>query len=67
VLSPLSTKIDRPAVRIGWLQMMLRVFRRHDRGGLYQEMIAITERLIAAAERERADDTRAPAPTRRSP
>ena len=66
MLSPLSTKIDPPAVRIGWLRMMLQVFRRHDRDGLYQEMIAITERLIAAAERERAGDTRAPAPTETS-
>ena len=62
MLSPLSTKIDPPAVRIGWLRMMLRVFRHHDRGGLYREMITITERLIAAAERERADDARAAAP-----
>ncbi len=62
MLSPLSTKLDSPAVRIGWLRMMLRVFRRHDRNGLYSEMIAITERLIAAAEREGAEATRAPAP-----
>jgi len=52
VLSPLSVRIDPPAVRIGWLKMMLRVFRRHDRGGLYREMIATTERLIADAARE---------------
>jgi hypothetical protein len=46
--------MDPPAVRVGWLKMMLRVFRRHDRGGLYREMIALTDRLIADAERERA-------------
>jgi hypothetical protein len=55
MLSPFATKLDPPALRIGWLEMMLRVFKRHDRDGLYQEMIAITERLIAAAERERRD------------
>ena len=54
MLSPLSARIDPPAVRAGWLKMMLRIFRRYDRGGLYREMIATTERLIAAAERERA-------------
>jgi hypothetical protein len=54
MLSPLSTKLDPPALRIGWLRMMLRVFRRHDRDGLYREMIAIADRLIADAERERA-------------
>jgi TorA maturation chaperone TorD len=54
MLSPLSVRLDPPAVRVGWLKMMLRVFRRHDRGGLYREMIALTERLIAHAERERA-------------
>lgn len=54
MLSPLSARADPPAVRIGWLRMMLRVFRRHDRDGLYAEMIALTERLIADAERERA-------------
>jgi TorA maturation chaperone TorD len=54
MLSPLSARLDPPAVRIGWLEMMLRVFRRHDRDGLYREMIALTERLIADAERERA-------------
>ena len=53
MLSPLSIRLDSPALRIGWLKMMLLVFRRHNRGGLYHEMIATTERLIAAAERER--------------
>jgi hypothetical protein len=55
MLSPLSVRVDPPAVRIGWLKMMLRVFRRHDREGLYTEMIALTERLIADAERERTN------------
>ena len=54
MLSPLSVRLDPPAVRVGWLKMMLQVFRRYDRGGLYREMIALTERLIADAERERA-------------
>jgi hypothetical protein len=54
MLSPLSLRLDPPALRVGWLKMMLRVFRRHDHGGLYREMIALTERLIADAERERA-------------
>ena len=58
MLSPLSARIDPPAIRIGWLKMMLRVFRRHDRDGLYTEMIALTERLIADAERERARTAR---------
>jgi hypothetical protein len=53
MLSPLSARLDPPAVRVGWLKMMLQVFRRHDRGGLYAEMITLTERLIADAERER--------------
>ena len=57
MLSPFATKLDPPALRIGWLRMMLRVFARHDRGGLYSEMIAITRRLIADAERE-AEGTR---------
>jgi hypothetical protein len=56
MLSPLSTKLDPPALRIGWLRMMLRVFSRHDRDGLYREMIAITQRLIAEAEREQGAD-----------
>jgi TorA maturation chaperone TorD len=56
MLSPFSTRLDPPAVRIGWLRMMLRVFRRHDRDGLYREMIAITDRLIADAEREQRGD-----------
>jgi TorA maturation chaperone TorD len=54
MLSPLSAQMDPPAIRVGWLKMMLRVFRRHDRGGLYREMVALTDRLIADAERERA-------------
>jgi hypothetical protein len=62
MLSPLSVRLDPPGVRAGWLKMMLRVFRRHDRAGLYREMIALTERLIADAERERA--TTAPAESR---
>src|SRR5215468_2472415 len=54
MLSPLSLRLDPPRVRAGWLRMMLRVFRRHDRNGLYREMIALTERLIADATREDA-------------
>ena len=41
-------------MRIAWLKLLLRVFRRRDRGGLYRALIAETERLIADAERERA-------------
>jgi hypothetical protein len=54
--NPRSVRLEAPAVRVGWLNMLLRVFRRDDRDGLYREMIAETERLIAAAERERAAD-----------
>jgi hypothetical protein len=54
--NPRSVRLDPPAVRVGWLKMLLRVFRRRDRGGLYRQMIAETERLIADAERERAAD-----------
>jgi hypothetical protein len=60
MLSPLSSRMDPPAVRAGWLRMMLRVFRRYDREGLYTEMIATTQRLIAQAEAEAAR----PAPPR---
>ena len=52
--TPRSARLDPPAVRVGWLKMLLRLFRRHDHDGLYREMIAETERLIATAERERA-------------
>jgi hypothetical protein len=52
MLSPLSTRMDPPAQRAGWLRMMLRILRRHDRDGLYREMLAATQRLIAAAEAE---------------
>jgi hypothetical protein len=47
-------ELDPPAVRIGWLKMLLRRLRRDDRDGRYGALIAETERLIAAAERERA-------------
>ena len=60
MLSPLSVRLDPPAVRVGWLKMMLRVFRRNDRDGLYREMIALTQRLIADAEREQSGAGRAP-------
>lgn len=56
MLSPLSSRLDPPRVRAGWLRMMLRVFRRHDRNGLYREMIALTERLLAQAEREASEE-----------
>ena len=46
--------MDSPATRIAWLKMLLGVFRRRDRDGLYRELIAETERLIAEAERERS-------------
>jgi hypothetical protein len=52
--TPRSVRLDPPAVRVGWLKLLLRLFRRRDRDGLYREMIAETERLIATAERERA-------------
>ena len=54
--NPPAPRLDPPAVRVGWLRMLLRVFRRSDRDGLYHELIAETERLIAAAERERAEN-----------
>lgn len=44
--------MDPPRVRIGWLKMLLRVFRGTGGAALYGELIAITERLIADAERE---------------
>ncbi len=44
--------MDSPRVRIGWLKMLLRVFRGTGGAALYGEMIAVTERLIADAERE---------------
>lgn len=44
--------MDPPRVRIGWLKMLLRVFRGTGGAALYGEIIAITERLIADAERE---------------
>jgi hypothetical protein len=46
--------VDSPAVRIAWLKLLLRVYRRRDRDGLYRELIAETERLLADAQRERA-------------
>jgi hypothetical protein len=46
--------MDSPRVRIGWLKMLLRVFRGTGGAALYGELIAITERLIADAERELA-------------
>lgn len=49
-------QLDPPAVRIGWLKMLLRRLRRDDRGGVYGALIAETERLIADAERERAEE-----------
>ena len=54
--TPRSARLDPPAVRVGWLKMLLRQFRRHGHDGLYREMIAETERLIATAERERSAD-----------
>jgi len=55
---PRSFRLDPPAVRIGWLEMLLRRYRRGDRDGLYRgtyhAMIAEIERLIADAARERA-------------
>ena len=44
--------MERPEIRIGWLKMLLAVFRRHGRGGLYDELIAHAERMIADARRE---------------
>jgi hypothetical protein len=44
--------MDPPRVRIGWLRMLLGVFRGTGGAALYGELIAITERLIADAERE---------------
>jgi hypothetical protein len=44
--------MDSPRVRIGWLRMLLRVFRGTGGGALYGDLIAITERLIADAEAE---------------
>ena len=50
---PRSFRLDPPAVRIGWLKMLLRRYRRGDRDGHYRGMIADIERLIADAARER--------------
>lgn len=44
--------MDSPRLRIGWLNMLLRVFRGTGGAALYGELIATTERLIADAERE---------------
>jgi len=49
-------QLDPPAVRIGWLRMLLRRLRRDDRADVYGELIAETERLIADAERESAEE-----------
>jgi hypothetical protein len=45
--------LEPPAIRIGWLRMLLKVFRRHNKGGLYETLIRDAERMIADAERER--------------
>ena len=52
--------MDPPADRIAWLRMLLAVFRRRDRDGLYRALIAETERLIAEAERERTAEAPEP-------
>jgi hypothetical protein len=46
------------SVRVGWLKMLLGVLRRANRRGTYDALCATLERLIAAAERERAGDVR---------
>jgi hypothetical protein len=48
--------MDSPRVRIGWLRMLLRVFRGTGGAALYGELIAVTEHLIADAERELAGE-----------
>jgi hypothetical protein len=50
--------MDSPRVRIGWLRMLLRVFRGTGGSALYGELIATTERLIADAEAELAGQHR---------
>jgi hypothetical protein len=50
--------MDSPKVRIGWLRMLLRVFRHTGGPALYGELIAVTERLIADAEREKCEEGR---------
>jgi len=50
---PRSFRLDPPAVRIRWLEMLRRRYRRGDRDGLHRGMIADIERLIADATRER--------------
>jgi hypothetical protein len=56
--------MDPPRVRIGWLRMLLHVFRGTGGGALYGELIAVTERLIADAEQELAAGQR-PSPRER--
>jgi hypothetical protein len=50
--------MDPPKVRIGWLRMLLRVFRHTGGPALYGDLITITERLIADAERELREEGR---------
>ena len=45
--------MERPDVRIGWLRMLAKVYGRHP-GDLYRDILADIDRLIAAAESERA-------------
>ena len=44
--------MDSPTLRIGWLKMLLVVFRRHGRA-LYGDLIDHADRMIADAEREK--------------
>lgn len=52
--------MDPPRVRIGWLRMLLRVFRGTGGSSLYGDLIAVTERLIADAEAELREEERGP-------
>jgi hypothetical protein len=44
--------MEGPEIRAGWLRMLLRVFRRHGKQGIYDDLIEQTQQLIAEAERE---------------
>ena len=46
--------MDSPSLRIGWLKMLLAVFRHHGRP-LYGDLIDHAERMIADAEREQRE------------
>jgi hypothetical protein len=59
--------MEAPAIRIGWLKMLQRLYGRHDHEHLYDDLLADTARLIAAAERELAEESAHTIPEKASP